>query len=300
MSIVITTPTGNIGAAVTRSLLDAQEKPVLIARDPKKVKAFTDRGAVVKQGSHGDADFLIEATRGASALFVLTPPDLQMQDIRAHYQRFAQAAAKAAQTNAIPYVVHLSSIGADLESGNGPVAGLYAAEQILNAAGIPNLTHLRPAYFMENTLGQVPNILQAGSLFTTFPVGTKFPMIATRDIGARAAELLRKRNWSGTQVVELLGANEISYDEVASILSKVLGRNLKHVPVANDQLVQALTGMGFSKVLAGSFVELTEALVTGVMHPLEARSGENTTPTNYASFAEQVVKPIIEAAAAAS
>lgn len=298
MSIVVTTPTGNIGAAITQRLLDAGEKPVLIARDPAKVKEFTDKGAVVKAGTHSDADFMVEATKGAEALFVLTPGDMRMQDIRAHYRKFAEAAAKAIRANSIGHVVHLSSVGAELESGNGPVAGLYVAEQVLNDSGAKNLTHLRAAYFMENTMMQIPSILQAGSMFTTFPKGVEFPMIATRDIGARAAELLRGRDWTGTKVVELLGPGEIGYDRVAEILSKVLGREITHVTIPPEALAKAMTDMGASQVLADAFVELSEALDKGLMHPHEERSASNTTPTTYQEFAEQVFKPAFQGAAA--
>jgi uncharacterized protein YbjT (DUF2867 family) len=298
MSIVITAPTGNVGAAVTRSLLDAGEKPVLIARDPAKVKEFTDRGATVEQGSHSDADLLTEATRGAKALFVLTPGDMQMTDVRAHYRTFAEAAATAVQANSIPHVVHLSSAGAELENGTGPVTGLYVAEQILDQAGIANLTHLRAAYFMENTMLQIPAVLQANSLFTTFPQGTRFPMVATSDIGARAATLLSKRDWTGTQVVELHGAGEVSYEEVAACLSEVLGRKLSHVTIPSEQLVASLTGMGFSPVLADLFVEMSDALSEGRMAFHEQANEHNTTPTTYPEFAQQVYKPVFEAASA--
>lgn len=297
MNIVVTTPTGNIGSVVTDALLDAGEKPVLIARDPSKLKDAAARGAVVKQGSHADADFLIEATKGADALFVLTPTDMQVQDIRAHYRNFAAAAAMAARENAIPHVVHLSSVGAELESGNGPVAGLHAAEQVLDAAGIPNLTHLRPGYFMENTLAQVPAILQMGGMVSGFPTGKTFPMIATRDIGARAAKLLRESAASGRRVVELQGAADTGYDEAAAILSEVLGRDVKHVTVSDEQMLGAMTGMGMSEVLAAALVELTHAVADGKMHMHEKRSASNTTPTTYRDFAREVFKPAFEAAA---
>jgi len=297
MKIVVTTPAGNIGSVVTDRLLDAGEKPVLVARHPEKVQSAVDRGATVVQGGHDDAAVLTEATRDADALFVCVPGSMTITDIRAYYRRFAEAAAAAAGENRINHVVLLSSVGADLEKGNGPVAGLHAAEEVLDGAGLANLTCLRPGYFMENTLGQIPSILSAGKLFTTFPAGTTFPMIATRDIGARAAEVLRERpSGGGKRVIELYGGPDTGYDEVAAVLTKVLERPLEHVTVTGDQFVGALTGMGVSEVLAASLVELSEGIVTGKVKHREPRSAKNSTPTDYGTFAREVFRPAFLAA----
>jgi uncharacterized protein YbjT (DUF2867 family) len=297
MKIVVTTPTGNIGRVVADSLIRAGEKPILIARDPSKVKDLADAGARVFAGSHGDPAALAEATRGADALFVLTPPDYRATDIRDHYRGFAAAAAHAIRANKIPRVVHLSSVGAELSSGNGPVAGLYVAEAIL-AAVADNLIQLRPGYFMENTLGQIPSLLGAGALFTTFAGGAKIPMIATRDIGASAARWLRDDGWTGRRVVELQGAGDVSYDQVAAALSETLGRKLAHVTVTAEQQTEALVGMGLSPVLAASFAELAAAVESGRMRFHEPRSAANTTPTTYPEFAAQVFAPAFAAASA--
>lgn len=299
MSIVITTPTGNIGSAITRNLLDAGEKPVLIARDASKVAEFVERGASVIEGSHRDPALLAEAAAGADTLFLLTPPDYGVEDFGALYGSYAEAAVQAVKESGITRVVHLSSVGAELESGNGPVAGLHVAEGILDAGGIPNLVHLRPAYFMENTLMQIPNIQQAGSLFTNFPEGTRFPMIATRDIAARAAGLLLDRGWSGRSVVELQGSEEIGYDEVAKILSARLGREIAHVTVSDEQLVEAIMGMGASRTLAEGLAELGRAVTAGTLAFHEPRGESNVTPTTYAEFAEQVFVPVMAASAKA-
>lgn len=298
MSIVITTPTGNIGRALTQSLLDAGQTPILIARDPAKVAEFVERGAKVVQGSHSDADLLTAATRGAEALFVLTPPDFTTTDVRASYRPYAEAAKVAIEANQIPYVVHLSSVGADLESGNGPVAGLHANEQILNTVDT-NLVHLRPAYFMENTLGQVGGILAANSLFTTFPPNTRLPMIATRDIAAAAARLLIERDWTGRRTVELQGASEVSYEEVAAVLSEVLQRKITHVTVPEEAQLEALISMGFSRVAAEGIGELNESISKGLVKFHQARSEANTTATAYPLFAQTVFKAVFEAAAGA-
>ena len=293
MTIAITTPTGNIGSVVTAKLLEAGEKPILVARDPSKLQDAIDRGATAFQGDHGDADLLLEATKGAGALFVCVPGAIDVEDIHEFYGRYARAAAWAATENGIGHVVLLSSAGADKESGNGPVAGLHLAEQILREAAIPNLTLLRPGYFMENTLLQIPSILEAGKLFTTFPAGTTFPMIATRDIGARAAAELLNPDSLGLRVVELHGGPETGYEEVASILSEVLERPLEHVTVSGEQLVAAVTGMGVSRVLAESLVELADAITSGHVGHREERSADNTTPTDYATFAREVFRPAI-------
>ncbi len=299
MNIVVTTPTGNIGSVVVQTLLDAGEKPVLIARDASKLKSAIERGATVVEGSHADVRTMIEATKEAEALFVLVPADYGIDDIGAYYRSFAEVAAEAAQVNGIKSVVLLSSAGADKESGNGPVAGLHAAEEILGRAGIPNLTLLRPGYFMENTLAQIPNIVSAGALFTTFAPGVTFPMIATRDIGRRAAEILMARENAGHRVIELHGGSLTSYDEVAEVLTNVLERPVAHVTVTDEQFIGGLTEAGLGPVMASALAELSAAMSTGFVGHLEPRSEANTMPTDFATFAREVLRPIYLAASTA-
>ena len=298
MTIAVTTPTGKVGHTVARTLLDRGHKPTLIARDPARVRDLAQAGARVVVGSHGDPELLVEATRGAQALFLLTPPDFGMSDIRGHYRRFGEAAARAIRDNGIARVVHLSSVGAELAYGNGPIAGLFVNETMLyGAAG--NLVQLRPGYFMENTLGQIPSIASAGKMFTSLPGDARIAMIATRDIGERAAELLADPSWSGQRVVELPGPEEISYDDVARILSEVLGRPVSHVTVTPEQQSQALMGMGASRVMADSFAEMGEALESGRIRFREPAGAGDSALIRFPEFAQKVFKPAFEAALAA-
>jgi uncharacterized protein YbjT (DUF2867 family) len=292
MNITVTTPTGKIGSVVTKKLLKEKVSLTLVARYPEKVKYAVDQGAKVIQGSSDDPEVLKHATQNADVLFVLTPPDMSVTDIKGHYRRFAAAAAEAVKENKIPYVVHLSSIGAELESGNGPVAGLHVNEEILREA-CPNIVQLRAGYFMENTLGQLQNIVSSGSLFTTFPQDTKLSMIATEDIGHKAAELLIKADWNGEKIVELVGPEEISYEDVARILSEVLGKELKHVTIPDEQFIQAMTSMGASRELAEGLAEMSHALASRKMAPKNPEKGKIT----YENFAKNVFKPAFEAIA---
>ena len=293
MSIVITTPTGNIGSKLSRLLLDQGEEITVVARDRSKVKDLEDRGAKVVEGSHGDADVLKQATRGARALFLVTPPDFATKDLRGHYGRFGEAAVQAIRENGIGHVVHVSSVGAELTSGTGPVLGLHDNEERLDEAA-SSIAHLRPAYFMENTLGQIGPIQQASSLFTTFKKGTRFPMIATRDIAERAAELLTHLDWTGRRIVELQGPDEIGYEDVAEDLSDVLCREINHVTVPPEALRESLAGMGASTEVADSFIELASGVEQGRIHFHEPRTAETTTMTRYAAFAREVFKPAFE------
>jgi len=295
MSIVVTTPTGNIGRVVTDQLLEKGEQVTIIARDPDKVADFARRGAKVVKGSHSDARLLIEATKGAEALFVLTPPDVSCTDIRAHYEKFANAAAEAIKVNEIPYVVHLSSVGADVDHDNGPVLGLYYAEKILEKAA-KNITQLRPGYFMENTLGQVKSVKDEGHMYTSMAGDLPIPMVATRDIGLRAAELLTARTWRGCQVVELQGPQPTSYNQVASAVAELLGKEVRHITVSGDQLESALQGMGFSAAMAHSFVDLSHGMEKGVVKFHQKKSDSTVSKTSYPEFAESVFRRVYESA----
>lgn len=289
MAITITTPTGHIGSALTEILLSQGQKVTIIARDKSRVAHFAKRGATVIEGSHRDEKTVLKATVGAEAFFVLIPPDLKVTDIRSYYRSFGNAAAAAIRTNKIPRVVHLSSVGADQEAGSGPVIGLHDTEAIL-ADAAPNIAQLRAGYFMENSLWQIGSIKGAGQMYTTFQGDTLIPMIATSDIAERAATLLTSQNWKGQRIVELQGAADISYNQVAAILAETLKREVTHVTITPSQSKEAFVGMGASAHMADLFNELAAGVSSGKVCFREKRNADNSTPTTYSKFADTVFK----------
>ena len=297
MTIVITTPTGNIGGKTASLLLDAKENITVIARNRDKVAALAKRGAKIVEGSHSDSKLLVEATRNAKALLFITPPNFVSEDIVADYAVFGEAAAEAISQNNIPHVVYLSSVGAEQTSGTGPILGSHYNEERLNKVA-RNIVHLRPAYFMENTLGQIQSIIGAGQLFTPLKGNTAFPMIATADIAARAAMLLKTRNFSGQQVMELMGPEDMSYNRVAEVLSGVLGKKLSHTTVPGSALVDSIVQMGGSKHMGESLLELTMSIESNHIHFSQERSEENRTSTTYETFAKEIFMPVFEHQAA--
>jgi uncharacterized protein YbjT (DUF2867 family) len=193
----------------------------------------------------------------------------------------------------------LSSIGADKSDKTGPVLGLHSLEQKLEAIAGLNALFLRAGYFMENILPQVGVIGFLGSLAGPLRPDLALAMIATRDIGAAVAELLGRRDFQGKQRRELLGAGNVSYAEVAKVIGAAIGKpNLAYQQLPAAQLKPALTQMGMSANMADLLLEMSDALNSGHMRALEARSAQNTTPTTIETFVAEVFVPAFKAKAA--
>lgn len=289
MSITVTTPTGRIGSMTAEILLRRGEQVTVVARNPKKVTQLAKLGASIVHGSHADAEIMLRATRDAEALFLLSPPDLHAEDGRVQVRRFGLAAAKAVKDNSIPYVVNVSSIGVDLANGSGPVAGLRDNEEILNEAA-SNVVHLRPAYFMDNTIDQIPALKLTGKLYSPFLGQTPVPMIATRDIAAYAAELLIARDWQGRKIVELNGSEDESFNEIAEILTRILGMPVRHETLTPARTKAALQETGASKQLSDLLVELSESFSNGKVK-FHRQAEYIAAPTSFSAFAKEVFRP---------
>ena len=295
MKVVVSTPTGNIGRVLTDRLLDGGAEVVLMVRNPDKVQDFVSRGATALQGDLGDADFVSEATRGADCLFWLTPPDFAAPDHRAHQLALGRNAAAAVRANAIPRVVHLSSVGAQHESGTGPIAGLHHTEKALNEVA-ENVTHLRPTMFMENILENLETIKAQKSLFLAIPGDVKTTWIATRDIGEFAAERILDESWTGRSEIELSGPDELSHAEVANILTEELGEAIGFVEVTPDQTREALIGMGMSESVAKDLVEIYTSVASGLVKAEQPR----ITATSFRDFTRKVIVPLAKGTIPAS
>ncbi len=294
MKIVVTTPTGHVGSTVADFLLEfgGDIHVILIGRRPGPLKELLRRGAQASIGSLDDPDFLTKATEGADALFWVTPPGYGSDDVRAFQNRLGRAAAKAIRANQIARVVNLSSIGAHLSSGVGPIGGLYDVERLLNSAAV-HITHLRPGFFFENLLWQVDSIQRKGQISLPISGDRRFPMIATRDIGRIAAARLASRGWIGHYTGELHGPADLSFDEAAEVLSKSLGRRIEYVRCSREEARQSLLENALSENATNLILEMYEAVETEKLHPIEIRSARTTTPTTLAEFAREVIRPML-------
>ncbi len=294
MSLVITTPTGHVGAQTVRLLLDAgREDLVLLVRDAAKLPADVRERTETREGALQDAGFVREATAGADALLWISPADLTTPDLYGWYETLGAAAAGAVRANGIGHVVDVSSDGAQKRSGHGPVSGVGRIEDALDATAAAT-RHLRPTFFMENFEHQLGAIAQAGAIFFPQPPTTKTGMIATRDIAAAAAGLLLDLSWSGREILPLLGPRDYSYDEAAAVLAAGLGRDVRMQQVPPEAIVQQYTGMGATPAWAQGFVDL----YTSIGLPGYAdtpRTAASTTPTALDAYVADTLRPMLDA-----
>jgi uncharacterized protein YbjT (DUF2867 family) len=290
--IAITGATGNTGRPATEALLAKGEKVRAIGRDAKKLESLAAKGAEAFIGNPEDAATLTKAFTGADAAFLVLPSDPTQQDLRAFQKKISDAYVEAVKASHVPYVVLVSSIGAQHTSGTGPIAGLRQLEDALREIPGLNALFLRPAYFMENLLMNIQPIRTMGMLPGPGPADAAIPMIATRDIGRYAAERLAARDFSGFSTQELLGQREVTMKEVAPLLGNAIGKpNLAYMQVPFLVLEPALVQMGISKDAAALLIEMWKAANAGKIVPLEPRSATNTTPTTIETFVAEVFGP---------
>ena len=284
--------TGHIGSVITKRLLEKGEKVRVVGRNTTRLQAFVQKGAEAFIGDVGDVEAMTRALQDVRAAFLLMPPGMSSPDYRADQDRESTAISTAARNAGLHYAVDLSSYGAQAPAGSGPILGLHYAEQKLNAVEKLNVLHLRPAYFMENHLAAIGMIQMMGLYGGALKPDLPTPMIATRDIGAYAAERLLKLDFKGKQTQELLGERELTMNEVTTVIGKALLKpELRYAQFPYDQVQKVLVQMGTPAKTAAYFIEMFQGLNDGIVVPTEARSAENTTPTSIETFVKEVFVP---------
>jgi uncharacterized protein YbjT (DUF2867 family) len=284
--IAVMGASGHTGQRVAELLLDSGEKVRALGRSKEKLAPLERKGAEVRTGDAADAGFLASAFQGAEGVFTLIPPDATSTDYRALQEKLGTAIAEAIRKSGVGRVVFLSSVGADLPAGTGPIAGLHAHEKRLRELRGIHALILRPGYFFENfeeTLGLIKHQgINGGAIAPDVAI----PMIATRDIADAAARALRERRFEGVVVQELLGPRDLSHSEATRILGARIGKpDLPYVQFPYDDFVNALVQTGLSANIAGLYAEMARALNDGKVKSVEGRRPENTTPTRFEDFA---------------
>ena len=291
--IVITAPTGLIGHQVLGNVLGSGEPVRVIVRDPSRLPAEARERVEVVRGSHGDIGVVDRAFAGADAVFWLVPPDPHADRVDAAYVDFTRPACDAFKRHEVRRVVGISALGRGTAVAGhaGLVTASLAMDDLIASSGVSYRALTMPS-FMDNLLRQVPAIRSRGMFFTPISGDRKLPTCATRDIAATAARLLLDDSWRGPGHVAVLGPEDLSFNDMAQIMSEVLGQPVRYQQIPAEALKNRLTGAGMSDVMAQATVDMMVAKDQGLDNA-EPRTPESTTPTSFRQWCGEVLKPAV-------
>jgi uncharacterized protein YbjT (DUF2867 family) len=273
---------GNITSHAVRALLQQGQRVRVIGRSAAALAPLQQLGAEVAVGDARDADFLTHAFEGAAGVYTMIPTDYAAPDLRGAQAQIGEAIAAAIARSGVRRVVNLSSVGAELPSGTGPIVGLHEQEQRLDALPGLDLLHLRPGYFMENHLHAAPLVNALGVYPSLERSDVSVPMVATPDIAAVVARELAEPGRRG--VLHLHAPSHYSFQEAAAILGEALGRpGLLHVQSDPAQALAAMREAGFSADAAEQMAEMARWLSTATSTTLPGPV--EVVPTTLEAFA---------------
>jgi uncharacterized protein YbjT (DUF2867 family) len=291
--IVVTTPTGNIGQQVLENILDSGESIRVIARDSSCLPEETRKRVEVVQGSHGNINVVNQAFSGADSVFWVAPPQPQSESVEAAYVGFTRPACNAFRSQGVGRVVGVSALGRGLAvaSNAGLVTASLAMDDLIASTGVSYRALTMPS-FIDNILRQIEPIKSRGMFFSPISGNRKLPTCATRDIAAVAAKLLLDPSWSGQGSVPVLGPEDLSFNDMAQIMSEVLGKPVRFQQISFEAFKARLIEQGVSEAMAQGVVDMMAAKNEGLDNA-EPRTPQSTSPTSFRQWCEEVLKPAV-------
>ena len=291
-NITIVGATGNIGKKIVELLLDNDVKVRAVARNISKLRMLEATGTEIYAGDIKNTSFIEKVFKGSDSIFAMLPPCYQLSDFQNEFRQMAESLTNAIRRSGISHVVLLSSVGADLPSGNGQISSLYEFESKLKNVPELSVVALRCAFFMENLLGSIPLIKSAGINGSIFNPASSFSMIASNDISFTAYDYLINPSFYGFNVRYLLGPKDYTFTEVTSVIGAAIGKpDLQYVKFSEEDFIKGIIGVGFSANAAKALVEGLTALEKGNLSRDIKRDTSNTTSTMLETFIQDVFFP---------
>lgn len=252
---------GHITSQLATLLLAGGDRVRIVGRSAANLASLEAAGAERAQGDLRDHDFLQGAMRGIVAAYLMIPPAYGAPDMLDESAKIGESIAFAVAASGLPRAVNLSSIGAHLPSGTGPIAALHDQEQRLNRIAGLDVVHLRAGNFFENHLTAIDGIRATGVYSDLVEANVAVPSIASADIAAVAARDLRHGGEQArNRVLHLRAPALYTPAEVASVLGAAIGRpELRYAPAEPTTVRTQLMQIGFSGNAADLLAEMARA-----------------------------------------
>ena len=287
--ILLTTPTGDIGHRVLRQLLTAGASVRVIARDASKLSP--DVRVDVVEGSMADATTITQALAGVTRVFWLPPGDPTLPSAEAAYCGISQAFCDALPNSGVTHVVSISALGRGWPKPAGLVTATLKVDDMIARTGV-HLRALTCASLMDNIARQVAPVRATGMFYQPTPSDLKLPHVAKADVARVAADLLLETDWTGVEELPLLGPENLSFGDMAFVMSEILGREVRAMELSMDQFGQMMRDLGTSDGMVQAYVDMIVAKNDG-MDNLVDHASRRLTPTRFRDWCNREFRPLI-------
>src|SRR5262245_47354948 len=232
---LVTGATGDTGGhAVGQLLARGHHVRALAHRNDARSTRLQERGAEVVVGDFLDFDAIRAALHGVQHAYFCYPIRHGIIQATAY---FAQAAKEAG----IEGVVNMSMITARSDAKSHAACDHWVAERVFDCSGL-TVAHLRPTLFAEWLLYLAP-MIRAGLLHVPFGRGWHAP-IAAEDQARVIVGILEDPAAHRGKIYPLYGPVEFTHEEIAQVLSRVLGKAVQYQQVSIETMLQILTSGG--------------------------------------------------------
>lgn len=242
--------TGNIGSGLVPALRNAGVDVRAFIRDESKAQPLKDMGVEIVVGDLDRPETIPPALEGVDKIYLLTwngPTQAQQ----------AENVIAAAQNDGKPHIVRHSMWGSEksriVQQGD-------QVEETLKQSGLP-WTMVSPTFYMQNTMMAAQTISSDGMIYWDLGDG-RLSMIDVRDIVNSAFAVLTSGGHEGKSYI-LTGPEAISFQDVASTFTKVLGKDVTYVDVPGEAALESMVSMGFPEWIARGYGELMEGFSEG-------------------------------------
>jgi uncharacterized protein YbjT (DUF2867 family) len=290
--VTIVGATGHVGSRIADILIKKNEPVRLVARTANRLAQLAGNRAIPLAGDANNTEFLLKAFKDVYAVYTLIPPNPNASDFMQYADKIGNSIALALEITKVKHVVNISSIGAELADGTGPIKGLHNMEERLNKIKGLNVLHVRASYFMENLLWSIDMIRSKGINGNAIRGDLRIPMIATRDVASYVADRLVRRDFWGSSFQELRGPRGISLIEATEIIGRKIDMpGLFYLMFPYDEAEKGMVAMGLSPDMSHQYIEMNRAFNDGRIK-LEARTSQISTTTSFEEFCDDVFVPL--------
>ncbi|WP_088008066.1 SDR family oxidoreductase [Indiicoccus explosivorum] len=259
MSIVVTGSTGQLGSAVIKYLQERNtgENLIAIARDIDKARdIFNGSDVEIRFGDYDEPATLPNAFEGADKLLLISSPSY---DDPLRVVQHANA-VKAARDAGVGHIFYTSIAFAD-ESELSLAPLHVATEYAIRTTGIP-YTFLRNSLYTDVFVNaDLAASVDSGEIITNTGAG-KLNTV-TRDDLAKGTAAVLAGDGHENQTYNFVSSKTWTFDELADVLSRVSGKDVKHRTVPFAEQVEYLQRVGLPEGMALFSASIYENVANG-------------------------------------